>query len=136
LTTITCTNPPSQVSTISMRSLKVDQTRDKVTGALTATIHASSSPQVDPPPHGYPAHAIHLLQGQAGLSPQSVAGCGGQSLRVAGTYWTSTSIRIGAYKTPGTSLWTRYAFLMDTTMKMLRVRTCVGLHLDAFFVIS
>jgi hypothetical protein len=65
-------------------------------------------------------------QGQAGLSPQSAAGYGDQSLQVAGTYWTSISIRIGAYEAPGTNLWTRYAFLMDTTMKTLRARTYVS----------
>jgi hypothetical protein len=74
-----------------------------------------------------------ILQGQAGLSPQSAAGYGGQSLQVAGTYWTSTSIRIGAYKVPGTNLRTRYAFLVDTTMKMLKARMYVGF---TFFVIS
>jgi WD40 repeat protein len=56
----------------------------------------------------------------------SAAGYGGQSLQVAGMYWTRASIRIGAYKAPGTSLWTRYAFLVDTTMKMFRARTHVG----------
>jgi hypothetical protein len=47
-------------------------------------------------------------------------------LQVTRTYWTSTSIRIRAYKAPGTSLWIRYAFLVDTTMEVLRARTYVG----------
>jgi hypothetical protein len=111
-------------ATLSTRSLKAGQTREKVTSALTATMQASSSSKADPSLHGYPAHAHTSLQGQVGLSPQSVAGHGSQSLQVTETYWTST--RIGACKAPGISLWTRYAFLVDTTMKMLRARTYVG----------
>ncbi|KAJ8580802.1 hypothetical protein M405DRAFT_833661, partial [Rhizopogon salebrosus TDB-379] len=51
------------------------------TSALTAAIQASSSSKVDPSSHGYPAHAHTPLQGQVGLSPQSVPGHGSQSLQ-------------------------------------------------------
>jgi hypothetical protein len=109
-------------ATFSTRSLKVGQT---VTSALTAAIQASSWSKVDPSSHSYAAHAHTSLQRQPELiSPQSVAEHGGQSMQVIESYWTSARIR--AYKAPGTSLWTRYTFLADTTMKMLRARIYVG----------
>ncbi|KAJ8589243.1 hypothetical protein M405DRAFT_216343 [Rhizopogon salebrosus TDB-379] len=53
-------------ATLSTRSLKVGQTREKVTSALTAPIQASSSSKVDPSSHGYPAHAIHRYKDRQG----------------------------------------------------------------------
>ena len=53
-----------------------------MTGAPTTA--ASGSSQAGPSSHGHPAHGHTSLIGQAGISPQSIAGYGGQSLQVAG----------------------------------------------------
>ena len=55
-----------------------------MTGAPTTAAQTSGSSQACPSSHGHPAHGHTASLEQAGVSSQSTAGYGGQSLQVAG----------------------------------------------------